>query len=123
MTAERDSMTLNEISYSALGVEERSDEAPRAGGAVAPRRRSTGSVRLPVESRLPIQQEHQAMTWIGWTIAVIALMYAGRWLENKLERIELLLMDINDIVKDLDYLAEQGRKERLFQAERELDRL
>ena len=31
MTAERDSMTLNEISYSALGVEERSDEAPRAG--------------------------------------------------------------------------------------------
>ena len=63
------------------------------------------------------------MTWIGWTIAVIALMYAGRWLENKLERIELLLMDINDIVKDLDYLAEQGRKERLFQAEREADRL
>ena len=34
------------------------------------------------------------MTWIGWTIAAIALMYAGRWLENKLERIELLLMDI-----------------------------
>ena len=33
MTAERDSMTLNEISYSALGVEERSDEAPRAGRA------------------------------------------------------------------------------------------
>ena len=33
MTAERDSMTLNEISYSALVVEERSDEAPRAGGA------------------------------------------------------------------------------------------
>ena len=26
-------MTLNEISYSALGVEERSDEAPRAGRA------------------------------------------------------------------------------------------
>ena len=63
------------------------------------------------------------MTWIAWTIAAIALMYAGRWLENKLERIELLLMDINDVVKDLDYLAEQGRKERLFQAERELDRL
>ena len=33
MTAERDSMTLNEISYSALGVEERSDEAPRGGRA------------------------------------------------------------------------------------------
>ena len=31
MTAERDSMALNEISYPALGVEERSDEAPRAG--------------------------------------------------------------------------------------------
>ena len=33
MTAERDSMTLKEISYSALGAEERSDEAPRAGRA------------------------------------------------------------------------------------------
>ena len=33
MTAERDAMTLNEVSYSALGAEERSDEAPRAGGA------------------------------------------------------------------------------------------
>ena len=30
MTAERDSMTLNEVSVPALGVEERSDEAPRA---------------------------------------------------------------------------------------------
>ena len=28
MTAERDSMTLNEVSVPALGVEERSDEAP-----------------------------------------------------------------------------------------------
>ena len=34
MTAERDSMTLNEVSLPALGVEERSDEAPRAGRAV-----------------------------------------------------------------------------------------
>ena len=33
MTAERDSMTLNEVSVLALGVEERSDEAPRAGRA------------------------------------------------------------------------------------------
>ena len=33
MTAERDAMTLNEVSYSALGAEERSDEAPRAGRA------------------------------------------------------------------------------------------
>ena len=35
MTAERDPMTLNEISYSSLGVEERSDEAPRDGRAGA----------------------------------------------------------------------------------------
>ena len=33
MTAERDSMTLNAVSVPALGVEERSDEAPRAGRA------------------------------------------------------------------------------------------
>ena len=33
MTAERASMTLNEVSVPALGVEERSDEAPRAGRA------------------------------------------------------------------------------------------
>ena len=33
MTAERDSMTLNEVPLPALGVEERSDEAPRAGRA------------------------------------------------------------------------------------------
>ena len=33
MTAERDSMTLNEVALPALGVEERSDEAPRAGRA------------------------------------------------------------------------------------------
>ena len=35
MTAERDPMTLNEIPYSSLGVEERSDEAPRDGRAGA----------------------------------------------------------------------------------------
>ena len=33
MTAETDSMTLNEVSVPALGVEERSDEAPRSGRA------------------------------------------------------------------------------------------
>ena len=33
MTTERDPMTLNESSAPALGVEERSDEAPRAGRA------------------------------------------------------------------------------------------
>ena len=33
MTAERDAMTLNEVSLPALGVEERSDEGPRAGRA------------------------------------------------------------------------------------------
>ena len=31
MTAEKDLMTLNEVALPALGVEERSDEAPRAG--------------------------------------------------------------------------------------------
>ena len=36
MTAERDPMTLNESSAPALGVEERSDEAPRAGRARPP---------------------------------------------------------------------------------------
>ena len=35
MIAERDSMTLNEIPYPSLGVEERSDEAPRDGRARA----------------------------------------------------------------------------------------
>ena len=63
------------------------------------------------------------MTWIGWAIVVLSLLLAGRWLENKLERIELLLIDINDIVKDLDYLAERGREERLIQVEREMDGL
>lgn len=63
------------------------------------------------------------MTWIGWAIVVLSLLLAGRWLENKLERIELLLIAINDIVKDLDYLAERGRQERLIQVEREMDRL
>ena len=35
MTADRDSMTRNEIPYPSLGVEERSDEAPRDGRAGA----------------------------------------------------------------------------------------
>ena len=33
MTAERDAMTLKEVSLPALGAEERSDETPRAGRA------------------------------------------------------------------------------------------
>ena len=41
MTAERDSMTLNEITFPALGVEERSDEAP--GPAALDRRRTRRS--------------------------------------------------------------------------------
>ena len=68
MTAERDSMTLNEISYSALGVEERSDEAPRAGraratpdpevvpsrsGASSPRSIGCGSWRRPIAAHGP----------------------------------------------------------------------
>ena len=56
MTAERDPMTLDEISYSSLGVEERSDEAPRDGRAGAtldpevvakPMRRQFSAVDLP----------------------------------------------------------------------------
>ena len=37
MTAERESMTLQEMGAPALGVEERRDEAPRAGAIGAPR--------------------------------------------------------------------------------------
>ena len=47
MTAERDSMTLNEVSVPALGVEERSDEAPRAGRA------------RPTPPSLPTSLRHQ----------------------------------------------------------------
>ena len=36
MTAERESMTLQEMDAPALGVEERRDEAPRAGASHAP---------------------------------------------------------------------------------------
>ena len=57
MTAERDSMTLNEVSVPALGVEERRDEAPRAGRArptpdpevvAKPKRRLTAEYRLRI---------------------------------------------------------------------------
>lgn len=85
-------------------------------------RRYGSCLRQSVQSRQP-KKEYQAMTWIGWAIVVLSLLLAGRWLENKLERIELLLIDINDIVKDLDYLAERGREERLIKDEREMDRL
>ena len=37
MTAERESMTLQEMDAPALGVEERRDEAPRAGVSTAER--------------------------------------------------------------------------------------
>ena len=71
MTAERDSMTLNEISYSALGVEERSDEAPRAGGAAAPRAPDPEVVAKPTrrrfsaEYRLRILEEADRCTQPG----------------------------------------------------------
>ena len=71
MTAERDSMTLNEISYSALGVEERADEAPRAGGAVAPRAPDPEVVAKPTrrrfsaEYRLRILEEADRCTQPG----------------------------------------------------------
>ena len=69
MTAERDSMTLNEVSVPALGVEERSDEAPRAGRArptpdpevvAKPKRR-----RFTAEYRLRILEEADRCTQPG----------------------------------------------------------
>ena len=66
MTAERDSMTLNEVSVPALGVEERSDEAPRAGRArptpdpevvAKPKRR-----QFTAEYRLRILEERNLST-------------------------------------------------------------
>ena len=69
MIAERDSMTLNEVSYSALGVEERSDEAPRAGRArptpdpevvAKPKRR-----QFTAEYRLRILEEAERCTQRG----------------------------------------------------------
>ena len=69
MTAERDSMTLNEVSAPALGVEERSDEAPRAGRArptpdpevvAKPKRR-----KFTAEYRLRILEEAESCTQPG----------------------------------------------------------
>ena len=69
MTAARDSMTLNEISYSALGAEERSDEAPRVGRArptpdpevvAKPKRR-----QFSAEYRLRILEEAERCTQRG----------------------------------------------------------
>ena len=69
MTAERDSMTLNEVSVPALGAEERSDEAPRAGRArptpdpevvAKPKRR-----RFTAEYRLRILEEADRCTQPG----------------------------------------------------------
>ena len=69
MTAERDSMTLNEVSVPALGVEERSDEAPRAGRArptpdpevvAKPKRR-----QFTAEYRLRILEEADRCTQPG----------------------------------------------------------
>ena len=69
MTAERDSMTLNEVSVPALGVEERRDEAPRAGRArptpdpevvAKPKRR-----QFTAEYRLRILEEADRCTQPG----------------------------------------------------------
>ena len=69
MTAERDSMTLNEVSVPALEVEERSDEAPRAGRArptpdpevvAKPKRR-----QFTAEYRLRILEEADRCTQPG----------------------------------------------------------
>ena len=69
MTAERDSMTLNEVFVPALEVEERSDEAPRAGRArptpdpevvAKPKRR-----QFTAEYRLRILEEADRCTQPG----------------------------------------------------------
>ena len=69
MTAERDAMTLKEVSLPALGVEERSDEAPRAGRAgptpdpevvAKPKRR-----QFSAEYRLRILEEAERCTQRG----------------------------------------------------------
>ena len=74
MTAERDSMTLNEVSVPALGVEERSDEAPRAGRArptpdpevvAKPKRR-----QFTAEYRLRVLEEADRCTRPGFPARV-----------------------------------------------------
>ena len=69
MTAERESMTSNEVSLPALGVEERSDEAPRAGSerptpdpevVAKPKRR-----QFTAEYRLRILEEAERCTQPG----------------------------------------------------------
>ena len=68
MTAERESMTLQEMDAPALGVEERRDEAPRAGASHArptpnpevvakPKRR-----KFTAQYRLRISQDQ---VWLG----------------------------------------------------------
>ena len=65
MTAERDSMTLNEVSVPALGVEERSDEAPRAGRA-RPWLRRPGCRTSMVPASPAIFQTRSPRCW-QWT--------------------------------------------------------
>ena len=80
MTAERDSMTLNEVSVPALGVEERSDEAPRAGRArptpdpevagdpVAGQRfrRQAEQYGCLVRVQIIFLLRHSRLPWLGW---------------------------------------------------------
>ena len=75
MTAQRDPMTLNESSVPALGVEDRSDEAPRAGRArptpdpevvAKPKRR-----QFTAQYRLRILEEAERCTHpgeVGWLL-------------------------------------------------------
>ena len=52
MTAERDSMTLNEVSVPALGVEERSDEAPTRAQLCRGRKFAPGHTRVTARERI-----------------------------------------------------------------------
>ena len=58
MKGSNDSMMLRGADAPALGVEERSDEAPRAGGAVAPRAPGSGGCGqadpAAVQRRIPV---------------------------------------------------------------------
>ena len=69
MTAERDSMTLNEVSVPALGVEERSDEAPRPAAPDRPRTRrlwpSRSGASSHAEYRLRVLEEADRCTQPG----------------------------------------------------------
>ena len=69
MTAERESMTLQEMDAPALGVEERRDEAPGAGASHArptpPGGRGQAEEAQVSQYRLRILEEAESSRWAG----------------------------------------------------------